>query len=183
MSLAGRGSSQVLRLLVFPVMRCGQIFTDSWPRTLLLDTPRHHPVPILLGIIAPSHQLFTPGLFLLIPVWLINSCSVETCIFDPACLTCSTCFACPASAACLWWSSRLARLTCLECCTFAGWTGLHLLVPTGLLLVDYCSQAHRGSQAHLLVLFALGLLLAQLGLGLLHTQADIAHQCARNGQS
>ena len=68
MSLARRGSSLVLHLLIFPLMRYEQNFSVSWLITLLVDSPLHCPVPIHLGVVAPT------------PVWLVSGHPGKTCL-------------------------------------------------------------------------------------------------------
>ena len=77
-SLAERGRGSTL-VVVFPMMRCGWSFSDSWPLALLLDTIFHHHVLILLVVIN-SHQLVAPGA-LPFSIRLISGCSGETGLF------------------------------------------------------------------------------------------------------
>ena len=142
-SLARRGGWLALfrQLPAFPVMRCG-------PLTLLLDTPRNHPIPYLLGVITSVHQLIALDFLLPLAVQLVSDHPEET---------------------------GLLHLHAQPSPPHRhDWLTL-LCLPdhqASLLLADHPGPAHQTGPAHLLVHLALGLLLAQPVLGL-HTQAGI----------
>ena len=50
-----------------------------------MGTPRYHPVPDLLGVIAPTRQLIALGLLRRLPVQLISGCPGETGLASCAC--------------------------------------------------------------------------------------------------
>ena len=89
-------------------MSDGWSSNNLWPLILLLDVPRHCPVPDFLSVMTPTHQPIAPGIFL--PLRLVGGHPGETGCFT--CLLGSTGSTCFAYAACHGW---LFWPTCHTC--------------------------------------------------------------------
>ena len=136
------------------MMRCGWTSNISWPLTLLLDSPRHRPIPDCLGFIAPAYQLITTG-FLPLSVWLVSIFLGKTTLLHLPAQTGLPCLLVQPILCSSPLESILAKPPHLP--IQPGPPHLHVLV--GLLLVDCPGLAHEHVPA---CLFALTLLIAPI---------------------